>query len=88
MLGISVDSPPANKRWAEDIAVTFPLLSDMTHKVLKDYGIMMEIPNLGPVARRSTFVVDGQGVIQSIMQDKEAIDPSGAHAVCARLKKG
>ena len=83
-----MDSPPANKRFAEDIGVTFPLLSDMSRKVLKDYGILTEIPNIGPVARRSTFVVDGEGVIQSIMQDKEAIDPSGAHAVCARLKKG
>ena len=87
MIGISVDSPPANKRFAEDIGVTFPLLSDMSRKVLKDYGILMEIQGM-PVARRSTFVVDGEGVIQSIMQDKEAIDPSGAHAVCARLKKG
>ena len=81
-----MDSPPANKRWAEDIGVTFPLLSDMSRKVLKDYGILMEIQGM-PVARRSTFVVDGEGVIRGIMQDKEAIDPSGAHAVCSRLPK-
>ncbi len=81
-----MDSPAANKRFAEDIGVSFPLLSDMSHKVLKEYGILMEIQGM-PVARRSTFVVDSEGVIRSIQQDKEALDPSGAHAVCARLPK-
>ena len=84
MLGISVDSPFANKKFAEDIGVTFPLLSDLTHKVSKEYGILNEEAG---VARRSTFVVDKAGIIRHIEQDKSAIDPSGAHAVCSRLAK-
>ena len=40
MLGISMDSFAANKRFAEDIKVTFPLLSDWHRKVVEDYGIL------------------------------------------------
>src|SRR5271170_5124767 len=40
VLGISVDSPAANAAFAKQIAVTFPLLSDMNRKVLTAYGIL------------------------------------------------
>jgi alkyl hydroperoxide reductase subunit AhpC len=40
------------------------------------------------VARRTTFVVDKQGIIRSIEQDKAALDPSSAHNVCMRLAGG
>ncbi len=82
MLGISVDSPPANHKFAEEIGVSFPLLSDLTHKVSREYGVLQEDQG---VARRTTFVVDKQGIIRHVEQDSAALDPSGAHAVCARL---
>jgi mycoredoxin-dependent peroxiredoxin len=82
VLGISVDSYAANKRFAEDIGVTFPLLSDFKRKVVKDYGIFDEERGLG---RRATFTVDKQGVIRSIEQGAEAIDPSGAYQSCSTL---
>jgi peroxiredoxin len=83
VLGISVDSPFANKKFADEIGVTFPLLSDLTKKVSKQYGVLNEESG---VARRSTFVIDKQGVIGQIEQDKAALDPSGAGAFCSRLK--
>ena len=39
VLGVSMDSFAANKRFAQDIGVTFPLLSDWHRKVTKDYGL-------------------------------------------------
>lgn len=85
MLGISVDSPFANKKFAEEIGVDFPLLSDLNKKVSKLYGVLNE--DVG-VARRTTFVVDKQGIVRGIEQDKAALDPSGAHNVCMRLAAG
>jgi len=82
VLGISVDSPPANKKFAAEIGVSFPLLSDLTHRVSKEYGVLVEDQGM---ARRTTFVVDKQGIIRHIEQDSAALDPSGAHAVCSRL---
>jgi alkyl hydroperoxide reductase subunit AhpC len=56
----------------------------MTRKVSKEYGILNEDMQ---VARRATFVVDGAGIIQHIEQGNSAIDPTGAHTVCARIAK-
>ena len=83
MLGISVDSSPANKAFAQQIGVTFPLLSDFDRKVTTEYGIMISAEF--PAARRTTFVLDKNGVIQHIDKDKEALDPSGAGAACDRM---
>ena len=74
-----MDSSPANRRFAEDIGVTFPLLSDWKRKVVKDYGLLDE--NSG-YAARATFVVDKDGVIKSIEEGRTAVDPTGAYQVC------
>lgn len=85
MLGISVDSAPANRRFAEDIGVTFPLLSDFKREVSKKYGILNEERHF---ARRATFVVDKQGIIRHIEEGTTAVDPNGAYTVCSRLPAG
>ena len=83
VLGISVDSSPANKVFAQQNGLTFPLLSDFQRKVSEDYGVLN--PDAG-FANRTTFVVDKEGVIQFIQKGKEAIDPSGAGAACSTLE--
>jgi peroxiredoxin (alkyl hydroperoxide reductase subunit C) len=83
VLGISVDSSPANKVFAKQEGLTFPLLSDFQRIVSKDYGILNDTYGF---ANRVTFVVDKEGVIQHIEKDKEALDPSGAHAACSLLE--
>ena len=84
MLGISVDSFIANKKFADEIGVKFQVLSDFTRKVSKEYGILDEERQF---ARRTTFVVDKEGVIQHIEQGRGAIDPTGAVQMCSVLKK-
>ena len=79
VFGISVDSVPANKRFAQDIAVTFPLLSDFKRTVVKDYGIFNEAQMFG---NRATFVVDKDGIIQHIDENRAAIDPTSASDAC------
>ena len=90
IFGISIDSPPANGAFAKQIGVTFPLLSDMTHKVLKEYGIMQDFPLGGDkvqFARRTTFVVDKNGIIKHIEFDSTAIDPTTAVTICTGLNE-
>jgi len=84
VLGISIDSPFANAKFAQEIGVTFPLLSDMTRKVSKLYGILNDEMQF---ANRTTFVVDKQGVFQHIEEGKSAVDPTGAVTMCTGLKK-
>jgi alkyl hydroperoxide reductase subunit AhpC len=79
-----MDSSPANKRYAEDIGVAFPLLSDWKRTVVKEYGLLDE--NSG-YAARATFVVDKEGIIRSIEEGRTAIDPSGAYQACNIFEK-
>jgi peroxiredoxin len=83
VFGISVDSVPANQHWAQELGVTFPLLSDFNRKVVADYGVINAERGF---ANRATFVVDKEGKIQHIEEGKSAIDPSGAEQACSRLK--
>ena len=75
-----MDSSPANKRFAEDIAVTFPLLSDWKRKVVKDYGLL---DDKSDYLARATFVIDKEGIIKSIEEGRTAVDPTGAYQACS-----
>ncbi len=83
VLGISVDSSPANKAFAEQIGVHFPLLSDFQRTVSKEYGILNTKHGF---ANRTTFVISKNGIIQHIDKDAEAIDPTGAHSACSLME--
>ena len=79
VFGLSVDSPFANAEFAKQIGVTFPILSDIKHTVVKDYGIYNEDGGYG---NRATFVIDKDGVIQHIDEGNVAIDPTAAEDAC------
>lgn len=84
ILGISMDSSFSNKRFAEDIKITFPLLSDWKRDTTKAYGLYDEARGYG---RRGTFVIDKDGVIQHVEVGNTAMDPTGAYQVCDLLQK-
>lgn len=79
-----MDAAPSNKRFAEDLGLTFPLLSDFKRTVSTQYGILNEERSL---AVRTTYVIDKNGMVRFIDQGSEAIDPSGAKLECSRLEK-
>jgi peroxiredoxin len=79
IFGISVDSVYANREFAKQIGVTFPLLSDFKRTVVNQYGIFNEDGGYG---NRATFVIDKNGIIQHIKEGNEAIDPGSAADAC------
>ncbi len=82
MFGISVNSQSTNKRFAEKIGVSFPLLSDTRKSVSKDYGVLYPILR---IAKRVTFVIDKEGIIRHIEEGSAALDPTAAGQVCRLL---
>jgi peroxiredoxin (alkyl hydroperoxide reductase subunit C) len=65
VLGLSVDSAPAHKAWAEQIGgIDYPLLADFwPHgEVAKKYGILRD----EGYSERATFVIDKKGIIRHI----------------------
>jgi len=83
VLGVSMDSPFSNKAWAQQIGVTFPLLSDWGGDVTKEYGLYN--PKY-KAARRATFVIDKDGKVAEITLDKDAVDPTKTIDACQARK--
>jgi peroxiredoxin len=79
VFGMSVDSIPANREFAKQIGITFPLLSDFKRTVVKDYGVFNEEQGFG---NRATFLIDKQGIIRHIDEGNTAVDPTSTIDAC------
>jgi len=69
VVGISVDSIFANKAFAEQNKLGFPLLSDPDHAVAQAWGVWGEKSMYGKKYRgiiRSSFLVDGKGKLTRV----------------------
>ena len=84
MLGISVDSSPSNKVFAEQNGLTFPLLSDFQRTVSKQYGVLNQEKGF---ANRGTFLIDRDGVVRfaEMISPGEARDQDGWRKALAAL---
>src|SRR5690349_18863175 len=91
--GISGDNPFAQEAWAQKEKITVPLLSDYEHQVAKEYGVMYDsfLPqmNLGMsgVPKRSSFVVDRNGVIQYAESNDDARQLPNFEQIKAKLEE-
>jgi len=81
---MSVDSIPANREFAKQLGVTFPILSDFKRTVVRDYGVFIEEQGFG---NRATFVIDKEGIIRHIEEGNTAVDPTGAYNACSIFDK-
>ena len=89
VLGVSIDSPFANHKFAEENGVSFPLLSDMSASAISEYGLEKDYDIGGAKiksARRATFLIDKEGKVAEVSVDSEAVDPSKIIDACERKK--
>ena len=84
ILGMSVDSTWANAAFADKLGVKFNILSDASREISRNYGVFDE---RGLVSRRTTFVIDRNGVVQKEFMAAEALDPAHSLEACALLKE-
>jgi peroxiredoxin Q/BCP len=69
VLGVSPDSPDSHQRFRDKYKLGFPLLADPDKKVAKSYGAYGEKLMYGKKVKgmiRSTFVIDGAGVVRKV----------------------
>lgn len=83
VLGVSMDSPFSNKAWAQQIGVTFPLLSDWGGDITKEYGLYN--PKY-KATRRVNYLIDKEGKVMEMQLDSDAIDPSKVVEACEARK--
>jgi len=86
VLGVSMDSWFSNKAFADQIGVTFPLLSDWGGQVTRQYGIYKDYNGNFQAARRVNFLIGKDGKIMEEQVDNDAIDPTKIVDACQRPK--
>lgn len=73
VIGISVDSPFANQKFAEECGATFPIVSDFNREAVRAYDVLNEdYYGLEGVAYRSAFVVARDGTIVYAWETEDA----------------
>jgi len=69
VVGVSADSVPSHKKFADRYGLQFPLASDEKKELVKKYGVWKEKSMYGRKylgIERTTFVIDGRGIITHI----------------------
>ena len=76
---VSVDAPETNRRFAESLGATYPILSDPSRRVARAYGV------LGPfgMAHRWTYYIGPDGRLREV--DKKISTATAGHDVAGRL---
>jgi peroxiredoxin len=79
VVGISVDSPFANKAFADANKLTFPLLSDLSKEVSKKYcGVYEDFAGVKgyTASKRAVFVLDKAGIVKySWITENPGVEP-------------
>jgi len=88
VLGISADTPIAQKKFKEKYDLPYTLLADTDKKVAEAFGVIKEKNMYGRKVKgiaRTTFLIDGEGKIAKVF---ESVKPDGhAEEVLAAFKK-
>jgi peroxiredoxin len=83
VLGIIQENPFVAKAFAEKVGTTLPVLADTKHEVARMYGVFDEERHW---PRRTTITVDADGIIRSILQDREAFEVDPGLEICRLLE--
>ena len=62
--GVSRDSAYTHVAWSTALELTFPLLSDWNGDAVEGFGVAHEYRGQRGVARRSAFLVGGDGTVR------------------------
>jgi thioredoxin-dependent peroxiredoxin len=64
IIGVSVDTVDAQKRFVEKCSIPFPLVADHDKSVAREYGVL----GLLGIAKRVTFFLDANGRVTDIVE--------------------
>lgn len=69
VLAVAADGPFANKAFADENGLTFPVLSDYTRETIEAYDVVLQdfagLPGY-TASQRATFVIDAEGIIRHV----------------------
>jgi len=79
VIGVSTDSEKSHKGFAAKYSLPFPLIADITKKIVNDYGVYGEKKMYGKSffgIVRTTFIIDGKGIIEKIISKVDTTNHS------------
>jgi len=75
VIGVSVDPSDKNDEFRSTCGLAFPLVSDEGAALTTDIGVLKDYGEYGWLARRATFLLDADGIVQQVWDVTDA----GAH---------
>ena len=75
VIGVSVDPTDKNDEFRSACGLSFPLVSDEGAELTTDLGLLKDYGEYGWLARRATFLLDENGIVQQVWDVTDA----GAH---------
>ncbi|MEZ4417363.1 MAG: redoxin domain-containing protein [Gemmatimonadota bacterium] len=73
IIGISVDSPWVNAKFAEEVGADFPILSDFNKDVSRAYDVLYDdFFGMKGVSKRAAFIIDKTGVVRYAWMDDDS----------------
>lgn len=70
VIGVSPDTEKSHKKFVNKFNLPFPLIADPDKKIVEDYGVWGEKMMFGKNYMgtiRTTFIIDGNGVIKNVI---------------------
>lgn len=71
VVGVSLDTEKSHKKFINKFNLPFPLIADPDKKIIEDYGVWGEKMTFGRNymgTLRTTFIIDGKGIIIHIIE--------------------
>jgi peroxiredoxin Q/BCP len=88
VLGVSVDSVDSHKEFCTKEGLNFKLLADPDHKVVSEYGSLMNF-GVTQIAARHTFIIDPTGkIVRSYMTVDPNVHSQEVLTALDELRKG
>ncbi len=70
VIGVSADDADSHEAFTDKYDLPFPLIADPDKKIIEQYGVEGRFGN----AKRVTFLIDDDGVIQHVITDVDTED--------------
>ena len=80
VVGVSMDSEKSHKNFAAKYSLPFPLIADISKKILNDYGVWKQKSLYGKTFLgivRTTFIINEKGVIEKIISKVDTKNHTG-----------
>jgi thioredoxin-dependent peroxiredoxin len=72
VIGVSVDSDERHEEFRQECGLRFPLVADEGASLTNELGVLKDYGEYGMLARRVTFLLDADGVVERVWDVKDS----------------